>query len=147
MDEPRLFLVDERALPPALIKVTEARYLLDSGQIKSASKAAAAAGISRSVYYKYKDYVSVYSKSSGDRVVTLNAILSDTAGVLSEFIGVLTGAGANILTINQSIPVNNVAAVSVSIRTERLLVSLEQLIQELKKVQGMMSLYQITGGI
>ena len=141
----RMLLVDEQVLPEVFRRVLQAKQLLDTGQVKSATGAATAVGISRSVFYKYKDAVFSYHSDTGARIVTLSVVLHDHAGVLAGFIGELTAAGANILTINQSIPVGHIAAVNVSLRTEGLTLPLEDLIIRLRDTPGLVSIEQVSG--
>ena len=139
----RAFLVSEEALPEVFGRVIEAKRLLASGECSSATKAAEVSGISRSVFYKYRDTVTLYNENSAMRVVTLSATLLDRAGALSSFIDALTDAGANILSINQSLPIGNVAVLNVSIRTEGLNTPLSELITRLKSSDNVRSIFEV----
>lgn len=97
------------------------------------------AGISRSAYYKYKDAIFEYNSEQSDETVTINAKLKDNAGVLSALMSELYRAGANILSINQSVPVNSVADVSVTIRATEMTISQDKLIENLKSINGVNS--------
>ena len=96
------------------------------------------AGISRSAYYKYKDQIFEYSENSED-TVTFNAKLLDNAGVLSSVMNALYQAGANVLSINQSIPVNSVADVSITVRISETDISIDQLSDNIKDINGVKS--------
>ena len=96
------------------------------------------AGISRSAYYKYKDKIFEYNEQ-GDDVNAINAKLIDNAGVLSSVMNELYLAGANILAVNQSIPVNNIADVSITVRLSQTDVSTEDLISKIKNIGGVKS--------
>ena len=100
-------------------KVVEAKRYMAQGKAKSYSDAAKMAGISRSAFYKYKDKVYPYESNSLTRVLTLTVTLVDEPGILSSLITGLYQIGANIITINQNIPVDGVAPVSVSLRIDR----------------------------
>ena len=119
MEQNKLLLVDMSVLPEVFFKVVEAKKYLAQGKVKSYSDAAKMAGISRSAFYKYKDKVFPYENISTKRVLTLNVTLVDEPGMLSSFIAELYRIGANIVTINQNIPADGVAPVSVSLRVER----------------------------
>ena len=112
----RLLLVDSSVLPEVFLRVVEAKRMLAVGQVRSLSEAAKAAGISRSALYKYKDCVFVHNEALDDKVITLSARLEDRPGVLSGLLNSLSEQQGNILTVNQNIPVDGVAAVSVSAR-------------------------------
>ena len=133
-------LVDSKVLPEAFTKVVRAKQLLAQGKAKSLSEATKAVSLSRSAFYKYKDCVFTYQNTSARQIATLSAELVDEPGVLSEMLATLFKSGANILTINQNIPVDRVAPVSISMRTDALLVSAEALADDLRKLEGVVSL-------
>jgi chorismate mutase len=137
MDRIKYFLVSADALPEVFSKVVEAKGYIASGEASSALQAAKMAGISRSAYYKYKDAVFEYGDSS--QTVTVNAKLKDNAGVLSAFMNELYKAGANVLSINQSLPVNTVADVSVTFRSEDMICGLDELMDNIKEINGVNS--------
>lgn len=117
-DKTKYLLVDASVLPEVFLLVVEAKQLLARGKAKSLSEAAELVGISRSTFYKYKDAVFTYDSELSRRVATIYAELEDRAGVLSSLLAALCECGANILTINQNIPVDGVAPVSISVRNE-----------------------------
>lgn len=139
-----MLLVKADALPDVYIKVVEAKRLLASGEVKTASEASAVCGISRSAYYKYKDCVFEYSHPLGE-VVSLHAVLRDKAGVLSNFLQVLYTYGANILTVNQGLPASGVASVSVSLRVTPENIGKTELVELLKEINGVVSVKQLHG--
>lgn len=112
----RLLLVDSSVLPDVFLKVVEAKRLLAAGKVRSLSEAAKVAGISRSALYKYKDCVFIHNEALDDKVITLSVHLEDRPGVLSGLINHLSEQRANILTVNQNIPVDGVAPVTISAR-------------------------------
>lgn len=138
-----MLLVNASALPEVYSKVIEAKRLLASGQAKTASEAVEICGISRSAYYKYKDFVFEYTHPLGN-TVSLQATLKDKAGVLSNFLQVLYSCGGNILTVNQGLPASGVASVSVSLRAPADFDS-AKLLLELKKIDGVASVKQLHG--
>ena len=134
-----LLLVDSSVLPDVFEKVVEAKKLLATGQVKNNSEAAKQAGISRSAFYKYKDFVFVHNQEIDEKVVTVSASLNDNPGVLSSVINEITRLGGNILTLNQNIPVDGVAPVSISIRLERN-IDLIDITNELRRINGIVDL-------
>ena len=116
-ETPQYLLVDARALPEVFLKVIEAKRLLAQGKTSSLSQAVRLAGISRSAFYKYRDCVHQYSGEDAGSITTLYCELCDEPGVLSSLIAALYKAGGNIITINQNIPVDGVAPITVSLRT------------------------------
>lgn len=138
MGKVNYLLVDMSVLPEIYVKVIEAKGYLQSGEAANASQAAKMAGISRSAYYKYKDKIFEYSEQ-GDDVTTINAKLQDNAGVLSSVMNELYLAGANILAVNQSIPVNNIADVSITVSFAQSGHMTDEVIEKIKSVGGVKS--------
>lgn len=138
MGKVNYLLVDMSILPDVYTRVIKAKNYLQSGEAANASQAAKMAGISRSAYYKYKDKIFEYSEQ-GEDVSTINAKLKDNAGVLSSVMNELYMAGANILAVNQSIPVNDVADVSITVRLSDADVSKSGVEQKIKSIVGVIS--------
>lgn len=137
-------LVDSKVAPQVFNKVIRAKRLLSTGQAKSASEAAVMSGISRSVFYKYRDTVFAFDSDFSGEIATINALLDDRPGVLSGFITKLYDCGANILTVNQNIPVNGIANVTVSIRVNGLKKGLDELLASLSLTDGIMKLEPVS---
>ena len=103
------------------------------------------AGISRSAYYKYKDSVYPYQSKGASRLITIHAVLEDRPGVLMALISSFYDAGANILTVNQNIPVMGAALVSISARVDTVKIPVDFLLDSLRKVDGVQTIENITG--
>ena len=119
MEFPKYLLVDSKVLPDVFLKVLEAKTLLAKGKAKNSSEAARMSGLSRSAFYKYKDSIFEYDSRMRGSMTTLYISLEDEPGVLSNVMGCICDMGGNIITINQNIPVDSVAPVSVSLRIDR----------------------------
>lgn len=129
-------IVHKNILPDYYEKVLEARRMLDSGKVKEVSQAAKLAGISRSTYYKYKDYIFEPSDMSGGRKAVLSFMLEHEAGVLSALLARISAAGANVLTITQSLPIHNMASVTVSVDISSMPGSLSELLSGIESSAG-----------
>lgn len=140
-------LVKTNALPEVFRSVARAKHLLSTGEASSATEAARMVGISRSAFYKYKDEVMPYVRSEAASVITVHAVLKDQPGALAQFTAVFFDVQANILTVNQNIPVQSAASVSVSARTDTMSVSLSELLERLRALPQVQSLDNISGGI
>ena len=112
----QLIVADAKILPEIFTKVLEVKKLIAQKGEKSSASACKRVGISRSAYYKYKDCVFSYEELFTRRIVNLYLLLSDSPGVLSSALAFLHSLNANILTVNQSIPVDGAAAVNISLR-------------------------------
>ena len=132
-------LVNADILPEVYGKVLLAKKYLASGEATNASQAAKMAGISRSAYYKYKDGVFEYDPGNAVEMVTLSLKLTDEKGVLFAVTNELYLVGANVLSINQKVPQNGVADVSLTVRIAEMTVTVEALIEKLKEVNGVRS--------
>lgn len=132
MSEPaRYFIVEAKAMPEIFRKVAEAKRLLETGEAKTVNAAAQTVEISRSAFYKYKDAVRPFNDMLHGRIVTFQVLLKDEPGALSGALNVLAGTGVNILTINQSIPANGCAVVTMTAETSAVLDSLEGVLDNL----------------
>ncbi|MGI6334058.1 MAG: ACT domain-containing protein [Saccharofermentanales bacterium] len=133
------FLVKSDVLPEVFVKVMAVKRLLNAGKAESVNEAVQRIGLSRSAYYKYKDAVLPFYESSRGRPVTLIFAVENFPGILSGIINCMAKAKANILTINQNIPINGLADVSISIETDRMTVELEHLLDDLSRISGVRS--------
>lgn len=132
----RYYLVEAGLLPEIFLKVMEAKELLHTGECATVGEAAARVGISRSAFYKYRDGITAFQDLLGGRILTINVLLRDETGRLSELLGVFARCGANILTINQSIPVNGCATITISAETGGMTESMETLMNALLASEG-----------
>ena len=132
----KYLLVDKEILPSYYEKVIEARSLLSSGKVKDVSEAAKLVGISRSTYYKYKDYVFATNSDVNGRKAIISFTLAHKPGILSEVLSILSLNGANILTITQNLPVNSKAHVVMTIDVTALKQDLTPLMKELNNING-----------
>ena len=114
-EKKKYFVVRERAVPEVLLKVVEAKKLLDSGKVDTVQDAAERTGISRSSFYKYKDDIFPFHENAKGKTVTMVIQLDDEPGILSLVLKTIADFHANVLTIHQSIPVNGIASLSLSI--------------------------------
>lgn len=137
-------LVDSDVLPEIFRKVIHAKTLLAQGKAKNSSQAAQMAEISRSAFYKYKDSVFMYDRRMSDNIITFYINLEDRAGILSQVLAVLHEVGASVLTINQSIPVDMVAPVTISVRMNDVEISDDELFEKLKEKSGVVSLRRVS---
>ena len=99
-----------------LLKVVEAKKLLDKGRVSTINEAADRVGISRSSFYKYKDDIFQFHDNAQGTTITLTFQMEDEPGLLSDVLKTVAEFGANILTIHQSIPINGVASLSLSVQ-------------------------------
>lgn len=109
------FVLKKKAVPEVLLKVVEAKRLLDSGRAESVQEATEAVGISRSSFYKYKDDIFPFHDNAKGKTITMVIQMDDEPGLLSVVLKVVADYHANILTIHQSIPVNGVASLTLSV--------------------------------
>ena len=135
---PNYYIVDAEALPEIFRKVVDARRMLDTGEAETVNQAVQLAGISRSAFYKYKDAVRPFQDMLNGRIVTFQIMLKDEPGILSHVLNLFAGSGANILTINQGIPINGCAVVTVNAETSGLEGSLQELLARLNGAEGVL---------
>jgi chorismate mutase len=93
-------------------------------------------GLSRSAYYKYKDYVFPFYEASKDKIITLSLLLEHKSGVLSRVLNLIASDSGSVMTINQGIPLQGVANATISIETKNMTVDLEAMLDKLRMIDG-----------
>ncbi len=132
-------------LPEVFLKVSEAKEYLQTGAAATVAEAVAKADISRSAFYKYKDAITPFRDVKRDQVITMSIITQDKPGALSSVLSIFASVGANILTINQSIPTNGVGIVTISIIAEEMTVSLDALRTQVESLPNVIRIEVLAG--
>lgn len=130
------FLVREEILPEAIKKTIRVKEILKRGDVRTINEAVAKMDLSRSAYYKYKDYVFPFYEASRNKIITLTFLLENKKGVLSSVLNTISHDSGNVMTINQGIPLQGVANATISIETANLSIDLEALLDKLRMVDG-----------
>ena len=130
------YIVDEKVLPMVLLKTIEAKELLKKGEANTIYEAVEKVGMSRSAYYKYKDYIFPLYEINQGKIITIHLLLSHDKGVLAQVLDEIAKSKASILTINQSIPTHGVANVTMAIEIKGMVIRIDELLLRLKKIEG-----------
>jgi len=141
----KFYLVASSALPDVLRRVLHAKELLETKQCQTVADAVSQAGLSRSAFYKYRDAVSPFFDLSGNRMVTFHILLRNRPGALSSVLGIFSNFGANILTINQSIPVRGRAVVTITAETHDVKAELDSLLAAVEAFENVVSIDVMAG--
>lgn len=140
MSKREFYIVDRQILPTSIQKVIEVNDLIQQEHI-SKYEAIKRVGISRSTYYKYKDYIKPFFEGGRDTVFSLYLSLDDQPGVLAKILNTISGSNMNILTIIQNIPVDGIAEATLSIQTkEERLRDVEASLEEIRSLSGVRDL-------
>ena len=129
-------IIHKSILPEYYEKVIEARRLIETGKIRDVSQAVREVGISRSTYYKYKDFILEPTEISGGRKAVLSMMLNHEQGILSALLQRICEARANVLTITQSLPIRDRASVTISLDVSEVDGSMEAFVAKLAEVPG-----------
>ena len=143
--KPKYYIVEASALPEVFLKVAEAKRLLSTGEAATVNEATKMTDISRSAFYKYRDSVLPFQNMMTGRIITIQLLLHDQPGLLSEILGVLAATRANIITINSIMPTNGTAVVTISAETNELTVSIEELLNTLGEMDGVVKAEVLAG--
>lgn len=135
-------IISSSALPDVFLKVLSAKELLSNGTVGSISEAVRTVGISRSAFYKYRNHVFRYIPEGSGSILNFTASLADKAGVLSSVLSSIYNFGANIITVNQSLPVDGVASVAFSVRINDTSPGFDFFKKELTAIPGVKSVHQ-----
>ena len=128
----KYFVVKQKAIPEVLLKVEEAKRLLESEKVLTIQEAVDAVGISRSSFYKYKDDIFPFHDNSQGTTITLTFQMDDEPGILSDVLKIIAEYRANILTIHQSIPINGIASLTLSIQVLQTTGDISRMIEQLE---------------
>ena len=143
--EIKYYIVAANALPEIFLKVAEAKRMMQTGEADTVGAATKMAGISRSAFYKYKDAVQPFNDMKSEHIITFYTLLKDVSGTLSSVLGVFAASGANILTINQTIPTNGCAGVTISAETGDMSEELDDLMTRAAAAEGVLK-FEIMAG-
>ncbi|MGN0601610.1 MAG: ACT domain-containing protein [Oscillospiraceae bacterium] len=138
-------IVSTDVLPDIILKVLKAKQMRARGEVSTSAQACRAVGISRSAYYKYKDSVFNYEEQFTNNIMSVYCVLRDEKGVLSSIISKLYELNTNILTINQNIPIDSVATVTISLRFDYANQSTANLKKALLDLDGVVDVKIISG--
>ena len=138
-DQVEYYLVDKKVLPEVFIKVMEVKQRLNTGESSSVNEAVRKTGLSRSAYYKYKDSVLPFFEATNGKKVTLLITVENFQGILSSILNVIAESRSSILTINQNIPINGLADISISIETASMFGSMDDIMSDITKIAGVRS--------
>ena len=136
----KYFVVKQKAIPEVLLKVVEAKRLLESEKVLTIQEAVDAVGISRSSFYKYKDDIFPFHDNSQGTTITLTFQMDDEPGILSDVLKIIAEYRANILTIHQSIPINGIASLTLSIQVLQTTGDISRMIE---KLEGQPSVHHV----
>lgn len=135
-EKTKYFVVKQKAVPEVLLKVVEAKKLLDSERVMTVQEAAERVGISRSSFYKYKDDIFPFYDNTKGKTVTFVMQMDDRQGLLSDLLHIVAVYRANILTIHQSIPVNGIATLTLSVEVKADTGNISRMLEEMEEHQG-----------
>ena len=139
-EKDKYFLVKEKAVPEVLLKVIEAKRLLDSGKAVTVQEAAEQLGISRSSFYKYKDDIFPFHENSRGKTINIMLLLDDEPGLLSNVLNEIAKCRANILTIHQSIPIGGIASITIGMEMRPETKEVNDIISAIEGINGINSL-------
>lgn len=139
----KYYIVDERAIPEIFIKVVKVKELLSTGMAKDISDAVSKIGISRSTYYKYKDYIFAASEGILGHKATFSFLINHRPGALSSILNFIAENNGNILTINQNIPINKTANVTITVDMSNVDITSDELIKSIKSLNDVIDAYII----
>lgn len=139
------YIVEASALPEVYLKAAEAKRLLETGEVQTVNEAALRTGISRSAYYKYRNTVKPLQNMMAGHILTFQMTLQDIAGLLSSILTIFAQNGANILTINQTIPIHGCATLTISAETSAMNVPVETLLHSVRATKGVVRAELLAG--
>lgn len=131
----KYYVVKRKALPEILLEVAKVNQMLENEDLTIA-EATARVGISRSSYYKYKDDIYPLRDNIHGSALTFVMSMEDEPGLLSRASKIIAGYGVNILTIQQTMPVNGVSTLTMTLEFLPSSGDSSDMIAEIEKLQG-----------
>lgn len=134
----KFYLVQEDILPEAIKKTIKVKEILKLGEAKTINEAVERMDLSRSAYYKYKDYVFPFYEIAQGKIVSITVSMSNDLGMLSSILRAIADSNGSILTINQDIPLQGIANVTIAFETKDLSTSLEECLDNIRSIRGIL---------
>ena len=136
MNKDKFFIVNKKAVPEVLLKVVEAKRLLDSERVMTIQEATDAVGISRSSFYKYKDDIFPFHENNRGKTINFMMQMDDIPGLLSIVLSQIAKSDANVLTIHQTIPIGGIASITLGIEILPQTLEVSELIESIENLDG-----------
>jgi chorismate mutase len=137
--EKKFYLVREDILPESILKTALAKEMLASGEVEGILEAVKRVGIARSTFYKYKDGVFSFFDAENMSIINISLLLRHISGILSGVLNCIASLQANVLTINQNLPLHGVAYVTLSLNIDEMSVSVEDMLNQLRALDGVLN--------
>lgn len=134
--EEKFYLIRSDILPESIAKTIEVKKMLESGEVDTVNEAVDRVGLSRSAYYKYKDGIFPFNAMMSEKIMTITFTLDHRSGILSRVLLYVAEVGGNVLTINQTIPLQGIANVAMSVDMAHLTVSSTEFLDGLQQIPG-----------
>lgn len=134
----KCYLVQEDILPEAIKKTIKVKEILKLGEAKTINEAVERMDLSRSAYYKYKDYVFPFYEIAQGKIVSITVSMSNDPGMLSSILRAIAESNGSILTINQDIPLQGIANVTIAFETKDLSTTLEECLDNIRSIRGIL---------
>ncbi|QDS35091.1 MULTISPECIES: ACT domain-containing protein [Brevibacillus] len=134
--EEKFYLIRSDILPESIAKTIEAKKMLESGEVDTVNEAVERVGLSRSAFYKYKDGIFPFNSMMSEKIMTFTFSLDHMSGYLSKVLTYVADQGGNVLTINQTIPLQGIATISMSVDMASLRVSSTEFLDNLQLIPG-----------
>ena len=135
-EKSKYFVVKQKAVPEVLLKVVEAKRLLESSKAMTVQEGAEQVGISRSSFYKYKDDIFPFHDNSKGKSITFILQMDDEPGLLSLVLQTIAEYKANVLTIHQTIPINGVASLTLTVDLLPITKDVSSMIEQIESQPG-----------
>ena len=138
LQKDKFYLVQEDILPEAIKKTIKVKEILKLGEAKTINEAVERMDLSRSAYYKYKDYVFPFYEIAQGKIVSITVSMSNDPGMLSSILRAIAESNGSILTINQDIPLQGIANVTIAFETKDLSTTLEECLDNIRSIRGIL---------
>ena len=134
-DNRKFYLIREDVLPESVIKTLKVKDALKNNSNLSIYDAVKQFNLSRSAFYKYRETIfPVDEKILDQREFTLMLYVNDIVGMLAQVLNAISQLKLSVLTIHQSVPIEDKATITLSLNARNSNLSIDEVIESLREI-------------
>ncbi|WP_059776549.1 ACT domain-containing protein [Staphylococcus haemolyticus] len=135
-DYKKFYLIREDVLPESVVKTLKIKDALKNNPELSIYEAVKLFDLSRSAFYKYRETIfPVDEKMLDHREFTLILYVNDIVGMLAQVLNKVSKLQLSVLTIHQSVPMEEKATITLSLSAKDTTISIDEIIKALRNIE------------
>ena len=135
-DYRKFYLIREDVLPESVVKTLKVKDALKNNPELSIYDAVKQFNLSRSAFYKYRETIfPVDEKLLDHREFTLILYVNDIVGMLAQVLNTISQLQLSVLTIHQSVPMNDKATITLSLNASSSDLMIDDVVIALREIE------------